>query len=354
MSKSQHAVKQLSAMPLRQSLSPITLLLIEDRIESIQRAMETVRDEEIDRYFPIAAIACLEKASRWAIRSLIEHGEPYATRASKILNDKFEIRDVLDIEAKVVSTAEVIAHLVSISSLEQINSHLSTLMDCKFLDSLGGAKRKWSSIDGDRKANHKLLPYPDRAIKAVEIAFRLRHTYCHELDYEFLFNENEIRFVVSRTLNFTSALLEFIGQELNSGAQTQADMNITGSKLLEISEKKLHGLVKRIEKGMAPGRFRQFSSTHKSWQTYANKTARFEADEFKGGTIAPTIFYSTLTSLTEERCSVLENVIRSEIEFFSSADSKQIKKWAKEAASKKKSSKRLVAEMFSELNKRSD
>ncbi len=144
---------------------------------------------ELDQYIPIRCVACIEGYFRLAYTDLIEFGNPFRSNAAKFDQIKFSIDIALSLQSNSVSIGEFIAHLLPLSSFEDINSTMSKLMGQDFTDSL-------------RHIRSQVLTQPNFAdidpfaelIRQTKYIFELRHIYCHELS---TITESKSRFACS-------------------------------------------------------------------------------------------------------------------------------------------------------------
>lgn len=131
---------------------------------------------ELEQYIPIRSIACIEGYFRLVYADLIDFGDPYRGNASKFDRVKFSIEIALSLQANSISIGEFIAHLLPLSSFEDINSSMSRLIGDDFLK-LFKEKR-------DDLPVQQALPGFDtfaELISSVKEMFELRHIYCHEI-----------------------------------------------------------------------------------------------------------------------------------------------------------------------------
>ena len=131
---------------------------------------------ELENYIPVRSIACIEGYFRLVYANLIDFGDPYRKNASKFNRVKFSIEMALSLQENAISIGEFVSHLLPLSSLEDINSTMSQLIDDDFLNLL---QKKRENIPAQQT-----LPGFDafaELVKAIKNIFELRHIYCHEI-----------------------------------------------------------------------------------------------------------------------------------------------------------------------------
>ena len=268
-------------------------------------------DPELLKYFPVALVACLEGYFRLAIKELIDAGSPYLDRAAKLLGgSKLDIEVLKALHGKQISIGEFIAHSVPLSNIAHVNTALSALLDKDFLSELRSVAARWEyEVQGKAKA--PILADPDSTYAAVSRTFQIRHIVCHEMATEFAAASSEIEEGFKATTTFLKAAEELIGETLHPNAPlTQTDMNIAAANELNAALDEMRSVSGAIRRTLEPGRVEQFDRADATWLEFMKAWATFEADEFKGGTIWPTIHSGTATALTRARAAELSDWLR--------------------------------------------
>lgn len=132
--------------------------------------------EELFRYIPIALVGCMEGYFRRAIENLIDFKDEYRSQITEFNDLKFGAESVLAMQGQHITLGEFVAHLLPISSLEQVDSHITKLTGQKFIANV--LKEESAVLEGSEVRERRL---PKGTIKDVKETFRLRHIYCHEL-----------------------------------------------------------------------------------------------------------------------------------------------------------------------------
>lgn len=271
----------------------------------IQRLVDTSKvmssdDLELWKYFPIAAVTCLENSTRWAIYHLVESGEPFRTRATDLLTGNFTIKNLMPLIGRQITLGDLAAHSVSVNSLQNIDSHLSVLIGLKsekkipsFLQELKKAQSFDSSVFGDVSENDGdeslLLPSPDLAIAAVKEIFEIRHIIVHELTPCDIVNPRKLQNLLEQVARFIAATHQFCLElgEPGSTASFQASMNINANYRYEESLKEMSALVEAINQCLSKSKQRQLQRAQAHFANFIKAESQFYINPFEGGSAAP-------------------------------------------------------------------
>ncbi|HEX2091991.1 MAG TPA: hypothetical protein VHG28_06290 [Longimicrobiaceae bacterium] len=128
---------------------------------------------ELLKYISIGIVACLEGYFRTVIRDLIDAGPPYQDNVRKLEEIRLDLGTVVGMGREKISPGEFISHLLPLSSLDDINRHMTTIMGADFLDVI---KRVPDPRTGDTIAE-----IAGGIFEQIRTAFRQRHIFCHEL-----------------------------------------------------------------------------------------------------------------------------------------------------------------------------
>jgi hypothetical protein len=151
---------------------------------------------ELLKYLPIGIVACWESYFRLAIRDLIDFGQPFQSNAERLDVPRLELGTVLGVGTGRISVGEFVAHLVNLSSFEDICAHMTAVMGKPFLTEL-------KNVPDENDSSRKVSDIAGFLFTDINEIFKLRHIYCHEL-------ATKVRFPVGRTEDFVGASLVFI------------------------------------------------------------------------------------------------------------------------------------------------
>jgi len=311
MSKQRDLVQEIIEIRSRNKSGPAQgeLLL---RLMALQRAFEEKdnTNEELLKYFPIAMVACMEGYFRLIIKEIIDSGEPYLEHASKLVEKgRFNYDVAKAFHGQKISLGEFVSHMVSTNNLAGIDTNMSTLLDVNYFDEISKVHDRWAhEIHGEPK---KPIIDDMKSLKQrVAKAFELRHVFCHELANRHPLDSAEIEECFNATLTFIKAADEYHYQMLFPNAPlSQRDMNIQASSDFSLAKNNLEKLNIKISEILPSDRYEEYLETHKLWESFRDKDAEFHANEYKGGSIWPTIYGSTAASMTEQRGKEVEKYL---------------------------------------------
>lgn len=276
---------------------------VQEKVREIKEIIKSriVNNTELNKYFPIALVACLEAGFRLLIKGLIDHGKPYSDRANKIIGDiKFDYPFVASFHGTKISVGELVSHLVPISSFNHINSHMSDLLDLDYADEL------WKVEQFGKRA----IDDKDRVYSGINRCFELRHVFCHEVTKKVTIEQSEAELLITDCESFLKAADALHLTILYPGpGLCQRDMNIqAGAELTEV-ENEISTVINDIKTHITGQRLREFRSAHKKWETYRNAYSTYLANCYKGGSVWPTVYCNHATYFSRKRLEELKQYL---------------------------------------------
>jgi uncharacterized protein YecT (DUF1311 family) len=91
---------------------------------------------------------------------------------------------------------------------------------------------------------------------------------------------------------------------------TQSEMNIVGGQAYERAKRKLERIILEIKEFYSPEESARFDETNEAWRIYQRKHADFQASQYRGGSIQPLMYASTLEAVTIARIVELEKELK--------------------------------------------
>lgn len=128
-----------------------------------RKKAKTIADKEFVRGVPVSLVACMEGYFRHHAARLIDSGRPFLQNAGGFKDVRLTLDSLLSTHAKRVTVGELIVHGLKVSSIEDIDRMMSTILDRPFLATL------------------KKQGLENEAIAAISEVFRKRHIVAHEL-----------------------------------------------------------------------------------------------------------------------------------------------------------------------------
>jgi uncharacterized protein YecT (DUF1311 family) len=290
--------------------SPLTIPFRMHLIASAFQRAPTL-DTEFLRYVPIGVVACIEGFSRSAIAEFIDAGPPFSDNARSLTQVR-ELRVDLDmlgaVQGRRVSIGELIAHLLPLNSLEQIDVILSALAGKDFLKALTTIVSRWDTEVGGKPAE-PIIQNPEAALKHVSEMFRLRHIYAHEIVGIDGPERSEMSDALEASVSFLKAAAEFVARLLCPDAPlTQSDMNQRAAEDVRATDASIENVLNEILSLVDPGRGELLRESQSGWIGFRRLQARFEASAFEGGSMSPQIFSLAVGRLSRERLAYLQRL----------------------------------------------
>jgi uncharacterized protein YecT (DUF1311 family) len=94
----------------------------------------------------------------------------------------------------------------------------------------------------------------------------------------------------------------------HANAQTQAEMNRQAAKDFKKADAELNSTYAALMAKLPDAESKQkLKESQRAWLTFRDAEAAFAADQARGGSMAPTIRYATMTELTEQRIKQLKS-----------------------------------------------
>lgn len=189
------------------------LIDITHHIETARRRDLPFRNE-LAKYISIGFVACAEGFFRLAIRDLVDAGAPFQGNVVKLKDVRITIDHVVEIHKRRATLGEFVAHGVSMSSLEEINDIMSTLMAIDFLDEL--KKVPINLVDSPKSLIE--LGVADRLVRDVKFSFEHRHLFAHELAPKFKVDVKAISMASRGIFIFLHAADNLVQREIDGAA----------------------------------------------------------------------------------------------------------------------------------------
>ena len=244
--------------------------------------------ESVADYFPIRAITLLEVFSRAWIADLVDHGAPYAERAVEISKGlKFDHDVVSAIQGSKITLGELVAHSVSLNSLEQVAYCLETLLADKFIQS------NWPETQEKER---------NRILASLSRLFEVRHILCHECPNVSPYGLDEVEPFLSSASKFSDRVSAQLNTELFGYPGISGyEMRARASNSFEANDAELSKDVATIRASCDSTRKRLLDRAQRAWLKFRIAQASFRGDFYRGGTFQPTAGTIEMDTLTLDR-----------------------------------------------------
>lgn len=311
MSKTRKIVDEiLSVRERRKSDFPQTELFMRlSKIESAYSRRDK-NNEELNRYFPIAAVACIESYFRLVIARLIDSGEPYLSNAQSIMPRNNNGYDVLKaLHGRTVSIGDVIGHSVPLSRLHRIDSAMSDLLEIKYLNELRETHDRWE-VEVKGMPSTPIIKYPDKVYAGVKKAFELRHIFCHETSSAHEHTQEDIEESFESSVVFLKASEEYIAEVMHPNAPlTQTAMNQSTAEQYRKNREEMDALLNDLRSILQPNQIAELNTANAAWDDYLKAIVTVEGLGYEGGSIRPMIEGGAMARLTQQRSSQIIELI---------------------------------------------
>jgi hypothetical protein len=162
---------------------------------------------EISQHVAVALIGLLEGYIRVVIRDLINSGTPFRDNATKFEGLRIDTAAILKMQTARVSAGELVAHLLPISSFEDIQRHMSALMGVDFFTELreqpAGNNQSYATVEPNARA-------------AIAEVFSDRHVICHELTPRVRRSREQLRKQWAAVLRFIILVDNYVEPRIGS------------------------------------------------------------------------------------------------------------------------------------------
>ncbi|MDR5810860.1 hypothetical protein [Caballeronia sp. LZ019] len=211
-------------------------------LQDIDLALECRGDSSVFNSLSIVGIAaCIEVSVRKAIEKLVDDGAPYIDRVDKLKNKlHFDLRLTKALSDREITFGNLVSHLLPISSLSDIASHLETLLNGNgvskslatwlseiqpFVESEDEALSSEDLFEDSIRRGRDFdsfamrpVTFPLDNVSAIladiERIFVIRHIVAHEADFS-VTTLQQIDALLGSATKFTSAIYELVEQTLH-------------------------------------------------------------------------------------------------------------------------------------------
>jgi hypothetical protein len=178
------------------------------RLEPLKRATHSVikkkrlttTEREFIRFTPVGVVACLEGYFKGLMCDLIDLGPPFLQNAVSFKEVKVTLEGLVRTHSRHVSVGELLTHSLRISSLEDINHHMSIVLGNDFLQIL------------------RTVPQiPAKELANVAKSFEMRHIVAHEIAHTFTITPDVAFEIVYATFAIIFATEHYVQNTLLAG-----------------------------------------------------------------------------------------------------------------------------------------
>ncbi|MBV7522121.1 lysozyme inhibitor LprI family protein [Ensifer sp. ENS12] len=253
----------------------------------------------------------LEVFVRSMVGQMVDSSEEiFAERARLLVKDlKLDFIFADSVERQKFSPGDIVAHAISLSSIDAIMKVLTTLLpDAK--EELRTSHRRWTE-DQDGFPLEPIIEDIDTTMRLLSGIFTARHILVHELSGQRPYKDENVAEFCSAAAAFIEAC-DWITVKHIEGTLpfTQTQMMIDAVQNLEAAEEEVAGLLATIRE--IPGiNLQLLEESQAAWEEFCKRDAAFLASFAEGGALHPMLTAEWRQALAEERAESLEEFIES-------------------------------------------
>lgn len=274
------------------------------RVRDLRRALESIHDDqnELYRYFPVAALATLESYFKTAVAAIIDHSSEYLERGLALIAERsLKAHEAIGIIRSGTATpGQLIAHLLPFSSLAHLENSIDKLLDASIKEQLRTALDAYDVRNEQNEPRVVVTDVPD-LWRRLDQAFRHRHILAHEAAPDFRLTRNEVCEVIDAVDEFMHGANAVLWNSVwRATPLTMREINDRAGKEMFQCRQRLSSLIRKLKR---LGRLD--IHRHRLWRTYFLGYMNGVGDEMMGS-IRPRVYATTATSLLHHRIRELE------------------------------------------------
>jgi uncharacterized protein YecT (DUF1311 family) len=292
----------------------------------VQWTKVSQRPGSLSDFYLIRAVTILEVSTRQELALLINHSRQFTDRAVEFSKSfKMDFATVRDVQGRVVTLGDVIAHSVPVNSFGQILDHFGILLGRSIRPLLSGVIDRWQ-VEIEGRESRPIIEDFEKLAANLTRLFEIRHILCHELPEKSVYPVAEVSGFLESAIQFSKAMewvLTF--EKFGLVPLTQTDMNISQGERLRNAEKDLEHVFGKIRKKIfdldrsaslsnsdQSGWASSFDAVQETWLAYRNAQCDFVTYLNQGGTIRPLLWGVEAVALTEARITQIQTWFESE------------------------------------------
>jgi uncharacterized protein YecT (DUF1311 family) len=216
-------------------------------------------------------------------------------------DQKFDLSILQAVSGRRISVGELISHLVSVKSVENVVAVLSDALGQSVVPLLRRIHDRWS-VEVQGEAMTPMISDLDGVFATLVAAFKYRHILAHEPAEQLELSEDEIGDELRAAAAFVSALDEIVGEAIYPNAPlTQSAMNEDAAHRAQAAEDDVHELLSEAPHRLEEGKLEFLGTVQKKWQAYRDAQAELEGLAFEGGSMRPLIESGAREALARSR-----------------------------------------------------
>jgi uncharacterized protein YecT (DUF1311 family) len=242
---------------------------------------------------------------------VVDYGDPFIGRGRKLYERAKTSLDydvLLSLGGREITIGQIIAHIIPISSMNDISSCFSELFECDFVQDIASIHDR-RQVEIMKKDKTPILGDASLVWTLGNEIFKFRHILAHERPREEIVNQSRAIEYADFAHLFLKASWEFFTNRLEPNYPlTQMDMNEKAWQSAESADNHMQELVVQIENILCdnPRALKLFQDAQRKWAAFRDANVIFRWDPEGLGTLGPTIRGLEYESLTKDRIKFLE------------------------------------------------
>lgn len=275
----------------------------ESEIDRIQSVVDQSQLPEEATFFPIRLVTSLEVYTREQVAKLIDHGEPYISRARELTVDfKFDYELTRALVGKSITFGELMSHAMPLNGVADLDKVFKTLLEKPLVLLLTGVSHS-VYFDSEEAPSLPIISDVDEMKSILNDLFEVRHVLVHEMPETKPFTDDQLRGFSKSASDFTHAMNQVInGLLYGKDDLPQIELNQRAADKAKISKAELDALLERVDPTNSDARLMKAQA---AWANYAEIEATFlsrmDLDRIERGSIAPLVYWSIADELVRER-----------------------------------------------------
>ncbi|GEM_PF-3466703 len=285
------------------------------RLNSLKGSLEKIGsdgDEELFRYFPVAAIAALEGHFKAVVATVVNEGSEYTERGIVLAKDKLKsATDILPLlHRQAVSIGDLVAYVIPFNSIGSIENAFTTLLNKDFKELVAKAINPYDVRN--RREKPRLLVHSVKNLWTdLALAFERRHILAHETATRFSLTYEDAKSAIDACKLLAEALDAILWATIwKETPLTQYEMNCAAWESRKAVRCSLAAALRKALKiANSKGVKTDFCRIHLKWKIFNREWSSWETEFFWMGSIAPMLSARSQEKAFSARKDAIENWI---------------------------------------------
>lgn len=289
------------------------------RLQALAAFLEALADHEGDflqealRHVPVACVAVLEAYSRGVVREWVDRQDSDRDRVVGLLNkykSRLDAGSLVAAHHQEVSVGDLLAHMLPLSSLSDIEAALGQLFGQPHFTALSSSSRATAHIAGVEA----ITKDPGGFRGTLESLFELRHTICHETGHVRQLTLAEMHDAVRTVRTFVEANEHLVFELTRGEFMPQQAFNLLARQQCAGAKKVMDEVLSELRRldTWEESEHALFDDAHAAWMAYAKADSEYQARHYLGGSGYDMLYFPALREHFEARTAELRTLVEHE------------------------------------------